>query len=164
MKKTKRYEDGGFTFADISDEERKAGIDAAMADIERRSADRAAEVASERAGMEIGSTEEKPAKRAAPKVKAEPARKTEKAEEKAPRSERAPSSVKVEPITGPAPAKSREAAMPDVAARKAATAARQRRSAFGGENKGVYGMKSGGMASKRADGCAIRGKTRGKMV
>ena len=25
-------------------------------------------------------------------------------------------------------------------------------------------FKSGGMASKRADGCAVRGKTRGKMV
>jgi hypothetical protein len=36
---------------------------------------------------------------------------------------------------------------------------------FGEKNK--YGMKKGGMvssASKRADGIAIKGKTRGKMV
>jgi hypothetical protein len=30
--------------------------------------------------------------------------------------------------------------------------------------KTMHGMKSGGMVSKRADGCAIRGKTKGRMV
>lgn len=30
--------------------------------------------------------------------------------------------------------------------------------------KTMHGMKAGGSVSKRADGCAIRGKTRGKMV
>jgi hypothetical protein len=38
---------------------------------------------------------------------------------------------------------------------------------FGGKNKFGMKMKKGGMvssASKRADGCAKKGKTRGKMV
>ena len=33
-----------------------------------------------------------------------------------------------------------------------------------GHEKRMHGMKSGGSVSKRADGCAMRGKTRGKMV
>ncbi len=32
------------------------------------------------------------------------------------------------------------------------------------ENMGKIGFKNGGSASSRADGCAIRGKTKGKMV
>lgn len=160
MARNKRYEDGGLTFADISEEERKAGIEAALADIEARSAAKAAE-ASE-------SEVETPVKRAAPKKaekKTQPAPKAEAP--KTPREERAPSTVKAGAITGPAPAKSREAAMPDVAARRAETQARTGRRSVFGENKGVYGMKAGGSvssASKRADGCAIRGKTKGRVV
>ena len=33
-----------------------------------------------------------------------------------------------------------------------------------GHEKRMHGMKAGGSVSKRADGCAVRGKTRGKMV
>ena len=29
---------------------------------------------------------------------------------------------------------------------------------------GVFGMKKGGSASSRADGCAVKGKTRGTMI
>lgn len=159
MKKTKRYEDGGFTFADVSDEERQAGIDAALADIDRRGVEQARELAAERAmGVEVG--EEKPVKRAAPKAKAEAPRKEAKAEEKPAKRE------KFYPdLPRPKPAESAKAAMPNVAARKAATEERRAGSRSGKlGTQGVYGMKSGGMASRRADGCAVRGKTRGKMV
>ena len=58
--------------------------------------------------------------------------------------------------------------MPDVAARKAATAERMSKSRSGKlGTQGVYGMKAGGSvssASRRGDGCAIRGKTKGRMV
>jgi hypothetical protein len=45
-------------------------------------------------------------------------------------------------------------------------AAKAAREAGAEERREARGMKNGGMvsASKRADGCAIRGKTRGKMV
>ena len=45
-------------------------------------------------------------------------------------------------------------------------AAKAAREAGAEERREARGMKKGGMvsASKRADGCAIRGKTRGKMV
>ena len=33
-----------------------------------------------------------------------------------------------------------------------------------GHEKRMHSMRSGGTASKRADGCAIRGKTKGRMV
>ena len=54
------------------------------------------------------------------------------------------------------------------AARKAATAERMSKSRSGKlGTQGVYGMKAGGSvssASRRGDGCAIRGKTKGRMV
>lgn len=172
MKKTKRYEEGGFTFADENDFDREAAIKQAMADIENRGKQQAEDLATERAGETAA--EEKPVRRAEKKVAkavAKDAVKEVSKEVEAPRptrAERAPSSVKVNPITGPAPAPSRAAAMPDVSARRAATAERTgRRSVFGGENRGVPGMKAGGKvssASKRADGCAVRGKTKGRMV
>ena len=45
-------------------------------------------------------------------------------------------------------------------------AEQEAREAAAGERRETRGMKKGGMvsASKRADGCAIRGKTRGKIV
>lgn len=39
---------------------------------------------------------------------------------------------------------------------------RKAREAF--DKRKAQGMKSGGTASSRADGCAMRGKTRGKIV
>jgi hypothetical protein len=33
-----------------------------------------------------------------------------------------------------------------------------------GHEKRMHGMKAGGTASKRADGCAVRGKTKGRMI
>ena len=168
VRKAKCMADGGFTFAEMKDEDRMAAAKAAAAAIDAREAEKSADA--KISGVDLWTPEEKPVKRSAPKPKAkeEKAAKEEApAKSEAPRSERAPSSVKAEPITGPKPAKSAESAMPDVAARKAATAVRQRRSAFGGENKGVYGMSAGGKASsasRRADGCAVRGKTKGRMV
>jgi hypothetical protein len=45
-------------------------------------------------------------------------------------------------------------------------AEQEAREAAAGERRETRGMKKGGMvsASKRADGCAVKGKTRGKMV
>ena len=163
--KKKCYDDGGLTFAEMSDEDRASSAKAAIEALNARQAAK-----SEEAGGE-SKAEAAPVKRAAPKVavaktESKPAPKEVKAE--APRAERAPSSVKPEPITGPKPAKSAEAAMPDTAARKAATAERLSKSRSGKlGTQGVYGMKSGGSvssASKRGDGCAIRGKTKGRMV
>jgi hypothetical protein len=51
------------------------------------------------------------------------------------------------------------------AAEKAATAAEEERQAAIAASAQGKPMKKGGMtASKRADGCATKGKTRGKMV
>ena len=162
--KKKRYEDGGLTFTEMSDEDRAASAKAAIEALNARQAEKSKEAGGE------SEAKAEPVKRAAPKVsvaktESKPAPKEVKAE--VPRAERAPSSVKPEPITGPKPAKSAESAMPDVAARKAATAERMSKSRSGKlGTQGVYGMKAGGSvssASKRADGCAIRGKTRGMM-
>lgn len=164
MAKCKRMEDGGLTFTEMSDEDRAASAKAAIEALNARQAEKSKEAGGE------SEAKAEPVKRAAPKVsvaktESKPAPKEVKAE--VPRAERAPSSVKPEPITGPKPAKSAEAAMPDVAARKAATAERMSKSRSGKlGTQGVYGMKAGGSvssASKRADGCAIRGKTRGMM-
>ena len=163
--KKKRYEDGGLTFTEMSDEDRAASAKAAIEALNARQAEKSKEAGGE------SEAKAEPVKRAAPKVsvaktESKPAPKEVKAE--VPRAERAPSSVKPEPITGPKPAKSAEAAMPDTAARKAATAERLSKSRSGKlGTQGVYGMKSGGSvssASKRGDGCAIRGKTKGRMV
>ena len=165
MAKCKRMEDGGLTFTEMSDEDRAASAKAAIEALNARQAEKSKEAGGE------SEAKAEPVKRAAPKVsvaktESKPAPKEVKAE--VPRAERAPSSVKPEPITGPKPAKSAESAMPDVAARKAATAERMSKSRSGKlGTQGVYGMKAGGSvssASKRADGCAQRGKTRGKMV
>ena len=162
--KKKRYEDGGLTFTEMSDEDRAASAKAAIEALNARQAEKSKEAGGE------SEAKAEPVKRAAPKVsvaktESKPAPKEVKAE--VPRAERAPSSVKPEPITGPKPAKSAESAMPDVAARKAATAERMSKSRSGKlGTQGVYGMKAGGSvssASKRADGCAVRGKTRGMM-
>lgn len=164
MMKRKCYEEGGLTFAELDKEETDKAARLAIDDLIARQAAK-----SEEAGGQ-SEAKETPRAKAAPKPASKPAEKpAPKAEAKSetPRAERAPSTVKAGAITGPAPAKSREAAMPDVGARKAETSARTRRSAFGGENKGVYGMAAGGKvssASKRADGCAVKGKTRGRMV
>lgn len=170
--KKKCYDDGGLTFAEMSDEDRASSAKAAIEALNARQAK-----ASEEAGG-LSEMKETPVKRMAkavaeakPKSEAKPEPKTERKTEvkaEAPRAERAPSSVKAEPITGPKPAKSAEAAMPDVAARKAATAERMSKSRSGKlGTQGVYGMKAGGSvssASRRGDGCAIRGKTKGRMV
>lgn len=163
MMKRKCYEDGGLTFAELDKEETDKAARSAIDDLIARQAAK-----SEEAGGE-SEAKEAPRAKSAPKAASKPAEKSAPKSEvkEAPRAERAPSTVKAGAITGPAPAKSREAAMPDVGARKAETSARTRRSAFGGENKGVYGMAAGGKvssASKRADGCAVKGKTRGRMV
>ena len=167
--KKKRYEDGGLTFTEMSDEDRAASAKAAIEALNARQAEKSKEAGGE------SEAKETPVKRAAPKLapaktESKPAPKEAKSEPKAeaPRAERAPSSVKPEPITGPKPAKSAEAAMPDTAARKTATAERLSKSRSGKlGTQGVYGMKSGGSvssASKRGDGCAIRGTTKGRMV
>ena len=165
--KKKCYDDGGLTFTEMSDEDRAASAKAAIEALNARQAEKSKEAGGE------SKAEATPVKRTAPKVavaktESKSAPKEVKAEAPAPRAERAPSSVKPEPITGPKPAKSAEAAMPDVAARKAATAERLSKSRSGKlGTQGVYGMKSGGVtssASRRADGCAVRGKTKGRMV
>jgi hypothetical protein len=179
MKKTKRYEDGGFTFAD--DVNTKEGIAQALADIEARG-----KAQGEDYVYEGSESEETPkAARSVAKPKAESPRKVEKA---APKAEEKPKS-EAPKVTGkdqvevkasqsksdsrsmypdlprPKSAESAKSAMPDIAARKAATAARARRSSLP-EGQKFMGMKSGGVASasKRADGCAVRGKTKGRMV
>ena len=167
--KKKRYEDGGLTFTEMSDEDRAASAKAAIEALNARQAEKSKEAGGE------SEAKAEPVKRAAPKVsvaktESKPAPKEVKAE--VPRAERAPSSVKPEPITGPKPAKSAESAMPDVAARKAATAERlsaktPRQLKAAEDMRKAMGMKAGGSvssASKRADGCAIRGKTKGRMV
>ena len=214
--KKKRYEDGGLTFTEMSDEDRAASAKAAIEALNARQAAKSEEAggASEvkstpvRRSTSYDTTEAKRnlARAGSEHASGKPAPKEVKAEAPPPRAERAPSSVKPEPITGPKPAKSAESAMPDVAARKAATAERtSRRSAFGDDQKFMgkteaaktepktekksalsdladifrrapkTGMKKGGSvkkmasggsvssASKRADGCAVRGKTRGMM-
>ena len=168
MMKRKCYEDGGLTFAELDKEETDKAARSAIDDLIARQAAKSEEAGGESEAKETTRAKpaSKPVAKAAPKPAEKPAPKAE-AKPEAPRAERAPSTVKAGAITGPAPAKSREAAMPDVGARKAETSARTRRSAFGGENKGVYGMAAGGKvssASKRADGCAVKGKTRGRMV
>ena len=142
MAKRKKYEeggevDGGLTFAEMSDEDRAALAKARMSE------------------MGGPMPEEPETKRAVTKVKAAGVKTPEARSE-------ARTMSKINAITGPEPAKSRAAAMPDVAARKAQTEQRTRRSAFGGENKGVYGMKAGGKV--RGCGIAQRGKTKGRMV
>ena len=174
--KKKRYEDGGLTFTEMSDEDRAASAKAAIEALNARQAEKSKEAGGEsevkstpvRRATSYDSTEAKRnlARAGSEHASGKPAPKEVKAE--APRAERAPSSVKPEPITGPKPAKSAEAAMPDTAARKAATAERLSKSRSGKlGTQGVYSMKSGGSvssASKRGDGCAIRGKTKGRMV
>ena len=162
MGRKKCYEDGGLTFAEMSDEERGQSARSALEDLMARQAAKSEEAGGEPEVKETPRAKPaaKPAAKAAPKAEPKPEPKAE------PKAERTAS--KVNPITGPEPAKSRAAAMPDVGARKAATEARTgRRSAFGGGAKGVYGMAAGGKvssASKRADGCAVKGKTKGRMV
>ena len=187
MKKTKRYEEGGFTFADINEADRKAAIDSALADIDKRGVEQARDLAAERTmGIDLWSPEEKPAKRAAPKAKAEPARKEEKAPAKveAPAKSEAPRVSGKEQVEVKAPqtksdsrsfypdlpkpksAESPKSAMPNVSARKAAT--EERRASPRASKLGTQGVYSGGgkvsSASKRGDGCAVRGKTKGRMV
>jgi hypothetical protein len=158
--KKKCYEEGGLTFAEMSDEDRAAAAREAIEAINARQ--RPAEVEVEEKVETVKKRPSKPAvkKEAAVKVESKPELKVE--------TKAAPERKGFYPeMPKPKAAESAKAAMPDVAARKAATESRQRRSVFGGENKGVYGMKAGGTvssASKRADGCAQRGKTRGKMV
>ena len=189
--KKKCYDDGGLTFAEMSDEDRASSAKAAIEALNARQAKASEEAggASEKkteprraasksfdkgsvsenlrdmdmAGVDTGYSNTE-ARRSAARAGSEHA--SGKATPS--RTERAPSSVKAEPITGPKAAKSAEAAMPDVAARKAATAERMSKSRSGKlGTQGVYGMKAGGSvssASKRGDGCAIRGKTKGRMV
>lgn len=152
--KKKCYDDGGLTFSEMSDEDRAAAAREAIEAINARQ--RPAEVEVEEKAEAVRKRPSKPAAKKEAAPKAEPKVEIEK------------ETKKLYPdLPRPKAAETREAAMPNVAARKATTEARQRRSVFGGENKGVYGMKSGGSvssASKRADGCAQRGKTRGRMV
>ena len=165
MARKKCYEEGGLTFAELDKAETDKAARSAIDDLIARQAAKSEEAGGESEAKEAPRAKvSKPAAKPAPKVESKPEPKPEpKAEPKVERT-----ASKINPITGPEPAKSRAAAMPDVGARKAATEARtSRRSAFGGENKGVYNMSSGGKvssASKRADGCAVKGKTKGRMV
>ena len=162
MMKRKCYEEGGLTFAELDKEETDKAARSAIDDLIARQAAKSEEAGGESEVKEAPRAKPaaKPAAKAAPKAEPKPEPKAE------PKAERTAS--KINPITGPEPAKSRTAAMPDVGARKAATEARTgRRSAFSGGAKGVYGMAAGGKvssASKRADGCAVKGKTKGRMV
>lgn len=156
MARKKCYDDGGLTFAEMSDEDRASAAREAIDAINARQ--RPAETEVEEKTEVVRKRPSKPAakKEAPAKVESKPEEKTETV-----RKQFYPDLPK------PKPAESAKAAMPDVAARKAATESRGRRSMFGAENKGVYGMKAGGTvssASKRADGCAVRGKTKGRMV
>ena len=162
MMKRKCYEEGGLTFAELDKGETDKAARSAIDDLIARQAAKSEEAGGESEVKETPRAKPaaKPAAKAAPKAEPKPEPNAE------PKAERTAS--KVNPITGPEPAKSRAAAIPDVGARKAATEARTgRRSAFGGGAKGVYGMAAGGKvssASKRADGCAVKGKTKGRMV
>ena len=161
MARKKCYEEGGLTFAELDKAETDKAARSAIDDLIARQAAKSEEAGGESEVKEAPRAKvSKPAAKPAPKVESKPEPKAE------PKVERTAS--KINPITGPEPAKSRAAAMPDVGARRAATEARtSRRSAFGGENKGVYNMSSGGKASsasKRADGIAVKGKTKGRMV
>lgn len=151
MARKKCFDDGGLSFADMSAEDRKAAADAAIADIDARQAARSAEAS----------------------VKATPRRRAQ--------------SVKVS--AGDTRENLRDLDMSGADTGYSDTEARRNMARAGTRhavgvmnledrgysgteakrnlNRAVSGMKAGGKvssASKRADGCAIRGKTKGRMV
>ena len=141
MAKCKKYEEGGLTFADMEKDDRDAAAAAAIADLDARQAARAAN--EKVSGVDLWTPEEKKApKKAAPKV------------------EKAPSKYSFSRATG---------------------AGERKRSAVGDlvdifSRGGKYLMKSGGAVKApsksssssgskvRGCGCAVKGKTRGRMV
>ena len=166
--KVKGYEDGGLTFADMPEEDRASQAKSAIEAINARQA-----AASEAAGGES-------------KMKTTPRRPMPaKAPAKAPVKSM---SVTREEITGAAPAKPKTAGMKSLEEYSARSpwntrgktniyGAGERKAPMGisedlsyadvqGKKPRAAGMKSGGSvgASKRADGIAKRGKTKGRMV
>lgn len=197
-KKTKRYEEGGFTFAEMKDEDRLAAAKAAAADIDRRQAEKS---------KEAGESEAKPTPRAvsvtrveskpAPKADEKPAEKSSYSYSRAtPMGEKPKSSVgetmekvnkfmtlpKVEPYKEPKkePEKVPEKTGSKVPYSRATPSGEKPKSAIsdlvdtfrraprvmkkGGTTKCMSSGGSVSSASKRGDGCAIRGKTKGRMV
>lgn len=177
--KIKKYEDGGLTFADMPEEDRAASARAAMDSINARQAE-----ASEAAGgaSTMKTTPRRPMAPKAPAAKptvksvsvtkeevtgapaAKPKTSLESYSERSPWNTRGTS--KGFSYSSPA-SEAPKGAMPDVDARKAATESRQGRPAGKLSDLITGKLAKGGMvssASKRADGCATKGKTKGTMV
>ena len=134
MAKCKKYEEGGLTLAEMDDKDRDAAAAAAIADLDARQAARAAN--EKVSGMDLWTPEEKKAtKKAAPKV------------------EKAPSKYSFSRATGDGERK--RSAVGDLidTFRKAPKLMKK-----GGSVK----ASSGG--SVRGCGCAVKGKTKGRMV
>ena len=131
MKKTKRYEDGGLTFADMSEEDRGEAARKAIEALNARQAEKSAEAGGESK------------KRTTP-------RRAAKAVDK-----------------GDTRENLRDLDMQGADTGYDATEFRRNQSRVGTRHTLGKGMKAGGKvgsASKRADGCAVKGKTRGRMV
>ena len=166
--KVKKYEDGGLTFADMPEEDRAASARAAMDAINARQA-----AASEAAG---GASTMKSTPRRPMAAKAPAAKPTVKSV-----------SVTKEEITGAPAAKPKTAGMKSLEEYSARSPwnTRGKTNIYGsgsaktpmgtdlgyadvqGKAPRAAGMKKGGSvsgASKRADGCATKGKTKGTMV
>jgi len=188
-KKTKRYEDGGLSFAEMDDIDRDAAADAAIQGIAARQAAKSEEAggASEvkstpvrrstsydsteakrnlaRAGSEhasgkpkssVGETMEKVSKfMTLPKV--EPYKEPKKEPEKVP--EKTGSKVPYSRAT-PSGEKPKSAISDLVDTFRRAPRVMKK----GGTTKCMSSGGSVSSASKRGDGCAIRGKTKGRMV
>lgn len=69
-----------------------------------------------------------------------------------------------DPYAVKTPSKESMQAAADEAARRKEEKAQTTKTEMGKKKGGCVKMAAGGSASKRADGCAQRGKTRGKMV
>ena len=132
MAKCKKYEEGGLTFADMSEEDRGAAARKAIEDLNARQA------AKSEAAMETPAPK-KTARRAAKKVNAGDVREN-----------------------------LRDMDMAGVDTGYDATEARRNQSRVGTRHTLGKGMKAGGTVkssgSGRGNGCAVRGKTKGRMV
>lgn len=169
--KIKKYEDGGLTFADMPEEDRASQARAAMDAINARQA-----AASEAAGgaSTMRSTPRRPMAAKAPMKPSKPTMIKE-------------TSVTKEELTGSPAAKPKSAGMKSLEEYSARSPwnTRGKVNIYGsgaskppmgtdmgyadvqGKAPRAGGMKKGGMvssASKRADGCATKGKTKGTMV
>lgn len=153
MKKTKRYDDGGLSFADMSDEDRSAAARAAIADIDARQAAKAIE-----AGMPTAKTS---VRRRSASKKVDAGRVTENlADMEAQGLDTGYSDT--EARRNLARAGSRHAVGVLNTEDRGYSGSEARRNM----SRAASGMKKGGAvsASKRADGCAVRGKTKGRIV